>query len=67
MAKGSGSDYENLEDEENSNDNYCEPGDGFTEFGTEGDSEVAYDDSQEDGDEEYRPASKRGRGAASFR
>lgn len=44
MAKGSGSDYENLEDDENVNENYC------NDVVAGGDNEGNYNDAD---DEEY--------------
>lgn len=65
MAKGNGSDFENQEDEENINEEYCELGEEFIEAVIEGD-EGNFEET-EDADEEYRPLSKRGRISSNFR
>lgn len=65
MAKGSGSDYEDMEDEENINENYREAAEEFTESAVDGDNEGNYNEYPEQADEEY-PAGLN-RGDADFR
>lgn len=56
-----GNDYENMGDEENLNEEYGEFGDEYGEYMADGEMEGAYDETTQDGDEDYHPASKRGR------
>ena len=53
MAKGNGSDYENLEDDENVNENYCEAVEELADSVVGGDGEGNFDEYSETGDEEY--------------
>lgn len=63
MAKSGGSDYENVEEEERTwNNESCDMNEEYAKGYYEGDGENNYEEA-EDGDENYRPASKRGRGS----
>lgn len=67
-------DYENMEEEENwNNEENCEMEDEYGEGGgggggySDGEAEGNYEEMGEEGDENFRPASKIGRGAGNFR
>lgn len=64
MAKSGGSDYENVEEEESGwNEENCDMGEEYSEAYYEGDGEFNYEEMEEEGDENYHLASKRGRGS----
>lgn len=62
-----GTDYENMENEENANEDYGEYGEEYGEFMADAEMEGAYDEMIPEGDEDYHPVSKRGRTTNSFR